>query len=114
MKDSYKRRWIKALKSGQYICHNSDSFFRVDDTYNIMAVLYDINLHEINLTWVPHFTINGASHYYLGRKAKDFISISAAFCKKIELDTDDSILIYDAGVLKMDFDTASDWINNNL
>jgi len=113
MKASYKRRWIKALKSGQYELHQDEGMFRVDDTYNIMAVLYDINLHEINLTWRVNNIVYGQKYWYLGLPGDFFIEINL-FWDNIELSYEDRVSISEEGVPTMNSEEAAHWIEDNL
>ena len=46
MKQSYKNRWIKALRSGQYVKHDNPNFRREGDAFDCVGVLLDINLHQ--------------------------------------------------------------------
>ena len=63
MKQDFKRRWVKALRSGMYQpISGVNPVIRYKNMYNIYGILYDINLHIINHNWEES---NKDGYYYL-------------------------------------------------
>ena len=116
MIQSYKNRWIRALRSRIYKPHNSKDYCKVGDLYNIYSVLFEINLHELNISWEPYSKdFAGNTIYALGKRHKDWEKeIKHGFFPKIELSINTVKNMKNLDIHLLSFDDAADWIEDNI
>ena len=61
MNKKVKKKWLKALRSGEY--KQGNSYLRIDDTFCCLGVLCDIHSKETNRNWQK----SKGEYRYVGR-----------------------------------------------